>query len=206
MSANHVHPFAHPQPAAAAAATVRPTPSRRAALRFAAGLAALCALSLAARPAVAQVRHGSAIERPRSLRELLERSRRNAHPVVALFSTRGCGWCDAIRREQLAALAREQASHGVLVVEFDLLDDREFDDVPVSGGANDRQPFARSRSPAALSRALGVRIAPTLVFLGVDGELAERLVGYTTPDFYSAYLDERIAKARASLASARHGG
>lgn len=157
-------------------------------------------------PALAGDAHAAPLERPRDLRELLRRSRDTARPIVALFSTAGCGWCEAIRREQLASLAREQATRGVLVAEFDLLDDRAFDGVDASASAVEGRSPADARSPAALARALGVRIAPTLVFLGPDGELAERLVGYATPDFFSAYLDERIGRARLGLASPRRTG
>jgi hypothetical protein len=43
-------------------------------------------------------------------------------------------------------------------------------------------------------------VSPTVVFLGPRGELAERLVGYPSADFYNAYLDDRIARARAAIA------
>jgi hypothetical protein len=46
---------------------------------------------------------------------------------------------------------------------------------------------------------MGVRFAPTVAFLGPDGELAERLLGYQSADFYGAYLDDRIAEAAAKL-------
>lgn len=50
------------------------------------------------------------------------------------------------------------------------------------------------------SRALGVRMAPTVLFMGAGGrELAPRLVGYASPDFYGAYLDQRVAAANAAV-------
>jgi hypothetical protein len=51
-----------------------------------------------------------------------------------------------------------------------------------------------------------VKIAPTLVFLGPDGEIAERLVGYGSPDFFSAYLDDRIDAAKRAIGGARRAG
>ena len=47
-----------------------------------------------------------------------------------------------------------------------------------------------------------VRLAPTVLFLGPEGEVAERLIGYGSPDFFGAYLDQRLAQARAALKSA----
>jgi hypothetical protein len=49
----------------------------------------------------------------------------------------------------------------------------------------------------SLVRAWGVKIAPTLLFVGEGGrELAPRLVGGSLPDFYGAYLDQRIETAQ----------
>jgi len=41
-----------------------------------------------------------------------------------------------------------------------------------------------------------IKVTPTLLFFGVDGkELAPRLEGVSIPDFYVAYLDERLETA-----------
>ena len=45
-----------------------------------------------------------------------------------------------------------------------------------------------------------VSIAPTLLFFGPKGqELVDRMEGGFLPDFYGAYLDERISMARKIL-------
>jgi hypothetical protein len=47
---------------------------------------------------------------------------------------------------------------------------------------------------------LKVTIAPTLVFYGRYGaEVAERLVGIGSNDFYGAYLDQRVEAARKAV-------
>ena len=141
-----------------------------------------------------------------------------------MFSIRGCPWCAAIRREQLNALLREESVRGVRVVEFDLADEGAFDDAgkaapsPATAAKGSAPPSGatgpsagpglvrEAASPAALARLLGVKIAPTLVFLGPDGEIAERLVGYGSPDFFSAYLDDRIETARRAIGAVRRTG
>jgi thioredoxin-related protein len=51
-----------------------------------------------------------------------------------------------------------------------------------------------------LIRRWSVKVAPTVLFFGRAGiEVAERLVGGYIPDFYGAYLDERLRLARAAL-------
>ena len=47
-----------------------------------------------------------------------------------------------------------------------------------------------------------VSIAPTVLFFGRNGqEIADRMEGGYLPDFYAAYLDERLAQARNLLRS-----
>lgn len=121
-------------------------------------------------------------------------------PLVVMFSLRGCPWCDALRREHFAALMAAQASLGVFAIEIDLTDARPF----VAARATDTEPAQslKADSPRELGRLHRVRLAPTVLFLGPEGEVAERLIGYGSPDFFGAYLDQRLAQARAALKSA----
>jgi thioredoxin-related protein len=71
----------------------------------------------------------------------------------------------------------------------------------------DRQPIkdfdGSSVTPEALAAHYRVRFTPTVLFLGPDGkELAERLLGVSSVDFYGAYLDRGIDTARAKLRAA----
>ena len=52
----------------------------------------------------------------------------------------------------------------------------------------------------ALVRQLGIEVAPTVLFYGAGArEVAERLAGSSIPDFYAAYLQDRLAQARAAV-------
>jgi len=125
-----------------------------------------------------------ALPRPASWKAVLAESRATGRPIVLMFSSVGCAWCELVRRDHLRYLARDQQELGVIVVELDLLD---------------RKPFKDGETPADIAKALGVRFAPTVAFLGPDGEVAERLIGYQSADFYGAYLGDRIAEAAAKL-------
>jgi thioredoxin-related protein len=155
--------------------------------------AALLSLALlSAAPIAADGAGRNGLERPASHEAVLREAARDRTVVVALFSLPGCPFCEAIRRDQLRHLAREQAAQRVRVVEYDLTDRRPF------AGTAARSPAPVS--PAALAASLDVRLAPTVAFIGPDGkEIAERLVGYSSPDFYGAYLEQRIAQARERL-------
>ena len=54
-----------------------------------------------------------------------------------------------------------------------------------------------SVSHEQLVQSWGVRVAPSVLFFGPGGvEVAERLTGGYIPDFYGAYLDDRLTRAR----------
>lgn len=154
----------------------------------------------------------SSLPSPRALRPLLQIAADEKLPLIVFFSLKGCAWCERLRREQLLGMLPGIATRGIQLIEFDMQDNRHFDET--SALVNERQaattasqtiqsPISSSQSAAALAQQLKVRVAPTVVFLGPQGEIAERLVGYNSPDFYSAYLDERIEQARAALAKQR---
>jgi len=130
---------------------------------------------------------------PASLAAELGAARGRGRALVVMFSLPGCPWCRLVRQSYLAPLRAE----GQPVVEVDLTGTRAiagFDGAPTTG--------------AQLARALGVRVAPTLLFIGRDGkEVAERLRGVPLPDFYGAYLQQRVEAAnRAAAPAAPYAG
>ncbi len=119
-------------------------------------------------------------------------------PLVLMFSLRGCPWCDALRREHFTTLVASQDRLGVVALEIDLADSQAFSSAPTAPQPV-RPASLLANSPRELGRLHKVRLAPTVLFLGPNGEVAERLVGYGSPDFFGAYLDQRIAQARAAM-------
>ena len=116
--------------------------------------------------------------------------RKTGMPILVLVSIEGCPYCERIRRQHLIPLARE-VRPGVLIREVDMQSTRLI-----------RETAGTSVSQAEWARRHAVRFAPTVLLLGVGGELlAEPLVGASIPDFYGAYLEERIRAAQAKLAA-----
>lgn len=167
--------------------------------------------------------HGASAATGQSLDRIARAAWQSRFPIVLMFSLPGCAWCDALRREHLDGLAARQTQLGVTFIELTLNDQRPFTparpDEPkaatapaASTGASTTPSNETSadanrlwwqlESPTACARALKVRMAPTVLFLGPAGELAERLIGYGAPDFYTAYLEQRIAQARQRLTAA----
>jgi hypothetical protein len=101
----------------------------------------------------------------------------------------------------LRAQRTSSAPPKLALVEFDFTVTSNFE-AAVNPGAS---RIAAPESPRKLAQQLGIKLVPTLLFLGWDKasgefqELAERLVGYGSRDFFSAYLDERIAISQKRL-------
>lgn len=121
-----------------------------------------------------------------SLPEHLARALQQKSPLVVMVSLPGCPFCRIARESYLAPMLREE---NLPIVQVDMLSKqvlRGFD----QGDTTHEQQINR----------WGIRIAPTVLFFGRHGaELAERLVGGYQPDFYGAYLEQRLHAARKSL-------
>lgn len=121
-----------------------------------------------------------------TLDEDLARVVKQGKPLVVMVSLDGCPFCRVVRENFLPSLQREQH---LTVVQVDMRKSTAIKD-----------PQGRRTTHDQLTRTWGIRVAPTLLFFGKNGsEVAERLVGASIPDFYGAYLQERIDKALRSF-------
>ncbi|MGC1443719.1 MAG: thioredoxin fold domain-containing protein [Burkholderiaceae bacterium] len=141
--------------------------------------------------------HGSLETSPAALARFI--SEQPSKLAIVLVSTPGCGFCRLVRQQQLAPLSHDPDYQDVRVFEIQMRDTTAF--VPV---IERFKPLAATNltsisSPAALSQKLDISMAPTVLFIGGSQELSERLVGYASPDFYWAYLAERIDQSRQAL-------
>ena len=123
---------------------------------------------------------------PASLQEALARALEKRSPLVVLVSLEGCPFCKTARENYLAPLQTQQ---NLPVVQLDMRSRQVVQNFKGVQTTHDE-----------LIRSWGVKIAPTVLFFGRDGqELAERLVGAYIPDFYGSYLDERLKLARLTI-------
>jgi hypothetical protein len=108
------------------------------------------------------------------------------NPLVVMVSLEGCPFCKIARENYLGPMRVQQ---GLPVVQIDMRNRLAIKDM--KGAATTQDDLIRS---------WGIKVAPTLLFFGRGGvEVAERMIGGYIPDFYGAYLDERLRVARASL-------
>lgn len=123
---------------------------------------------------------------PTSLQAELAAALKDKLPLVVMASLHGCPFCKVVREHYLAPMRRDT---GQPIVQLD------------TGSAAIVLDFnGRSITHDALLRAWGIKVTPTLLFFGRAGrEAAPRLVGASIPDFYGAYLEERLKTARVNL-------
>lgn len=123
---------------------------------------------------------------PKSMQLALEEALAHDQPLVVMVSLPGCPYCRIVREQHLLPLLNQA---GPRVVQVDLNDKRELRDFSGQRTTHD-----------AWVRQWGVQLAPTVMFFGAQGrEVAPRLSGALLPDFYGAYLEERLAQARRDL-------
>jgi hypothetical protein len=121
------------------------------------------------------------------LRRELQEALLRGQPLVVMASLEGCPFCKLVRDSYLAPL---RAETGQPVVQIDW------------GSAQAVRDFSgAARTHDQLVREWDVTVTPTVFFFGRDAkEAAPKLVGASIPDFYGAYLDERLAVARRLIA------
>lgn len=143
-----------------------------------AGLAALCVAPMTVQAADAP------LPAPASLAGALAAALARSQPLVVMASLQGCPFCQIVRAHYLVP----ELAAGLPVVQIDFRDARSVRDFDGTARTHD-----------ALIKAWRVSVAPTVLFFGRNGrEVAERLTGGDS-DFYGAYLEQRLAQARAAV-------
>lgn len=141
-------------------------------------------------PLQAQARD-TALPIPASLPEAARLAARQGEPLVLLISLTGCPYCELVRRNYLLPARRDG---GLQAWQLNVADSS----TPLTGFDG------KVTTAAAQTKAWKATFTPTVLFLGPQGQmLAEPLVGAAIPDFYGAYLDERLALARRAVVALR---
>lgn len=140
---------------------------------------------VAALSAVAPWGHAAGLPPARNLAAEADLARQRGQPLLVMVSLMGCVYCERVRRSEL--MPRLQA--GQPIVQVDMRSAQMLLDWQ-----------GRSLSHDELVRRWKVGLAPTVLFFGPTGrELAERMEGAYSSDFYGAYLDERLEQSRQRL-------
>lgn len=122
---------------------------------------------------------------PKSLQDELAKAMQLRQALMVMVSLEGCAFCRMARNSHLLPLHRA----GIPIVQLDMRSPQSVLDFQGRASTHDQ-----------LIKRWRISIAPTLLFFGQGGqEIAERMEGGYLPDFYGAYLQERMVKSQKSL-------
>ena len=123
-----------------------------------------------------------------SLLDELHQALATGNPLLVMVSLEGCPFCRVARENYLIPMHDRQ---GLPVVQVDMRSKKLIKNF--QGIMQTHDDWIRS---------MQVRVAPKILFFGRGGvELVERMSGGYIPDFYGAYLDERLRQAKVLVAS-----
>ena len=111
-------------------------------------------------------------------------------PILLFFDRDDCPYCERALREFLVPMSKDP-QWGAQAIYRQVEIDRPKLLVDFNGAKTTHADYARGFS---------IRLTPTIVMVGPHGEtLGDPLVGLLTVDFYSAYLEDTITRAREKL-------
>ena len=110
-------------------------------------------------------------------------SKRSGMPIMVFYMSTGCSYCEDVKDLYLEPMVRSGQYNGRLIIRMVDIDGsdylRDF-----RGKRMDHEEFADDQ---------GASFTPLLKFYDYKGdELVPELLGYTSPDFYLAYLESAI--------------
>jgi len=111
-------------------------------------------------------------------------------PLVLIFSQAGCEFCERLKDEVFYPLLLSgDYDNRVIIREFMI--DEEAPAIDFQGGHIE---------PIRVFQRYGMIVTPTVLIVDGKGrELAERLTGINTVDYYFLYLDQAINRALAKI-------
>lgn len=111
-------------------------------------------------------------------------------PLLLAFRADYCGYCRQLETTYLEPMAQDDKyDKRIMIRRFSLGKSETITDF--NGNKLNADAFAQKYEAS---------LTPTLVFLNAEGEkVAEPLLGYNSPDFYGAYLEQAIATAQTAV-------
>jgi len=151
-----------------------------------AGLLGLFALPLAADDGLQNEPH-TVLPQIDDLQALGEHARQQGVPILLMFASEECPFCERLEAEVLGPMRLAGDDPRRVLLRKVMLET-----------ATELRDFqGRGTTAGELAQRREVDMVPTLYLLDAEGHaLVPKMVGYTSPDFYPAYLDQAIEVAR----------
>lgn len=126
------------------------------------------------------------------LAALAEDARRSGAPILLVFSAEDCDYCERLESEVLGPMRLSGVEPTRVIVRKVMVEDykklRDFQ--------------GHTLSASSYAQRHRVQVTPTIALVNADGEaLVPNIIGYQSPDFYPAYLEQAIDVSREIIAS-----
>lgn len=140
-------------------------------------------------PAAAQAAAG--LVHAKSFKADAQVAARRQVPVMVLFTTPSCPYCDIVKRDYLVPMHKDRAYRNRVIIR----------ELTVNSNAALTAFDGTATTEAAFAAAAKVFVVPTVMVFDPRGEpVGEPIVGLLIPDYYFGYLqaaiEEGLAKAR----------
>jgi len=111
-------------------------------------------------------------------------------PLLLAFEADHCHFCTRLKAEHLQPMNNNEGYTKRILIRTIQMD-----------GGNEIIGFNGDKiSPAELSKQYKAFLTPTMVFLNDKGEeVAKRMLGYNSPDYFGLYLDQAIDAAEKTI-------
>jgi thioredoxin-related protein len=126
------------------------------------------------------------VEQSRDIRADAQLAQTHKLPILLAFTTDYCDYCEQLEEDFLQPMLISGHYQDKILIRKVVVD-ASYRFTDFDGSATYTDQFANHYK---------VRLYPTVLFLDSQGnELAERMVGITTPEMYGGYLDQNIDEA-----------
>ncbi len=110
-------------------------------------------------------------------------SKRDGTPIMVFYMSEDCPYCEEVKGLYLEPMVRSGQYHGRLIIRM----------VDTEGAEYLRDFHGKRMNHEEFADDQGASFTPVLKFYDYQGnELVPELLGYTSPDFYLAYLENAI--------------
>lgn len=129
---------------------------------------------------------------PVNLQKVMQKAENENLPVLMMFSSRYCDYCGYIKRDVLIPMRISGDYENKVIIA--VIENDEADDIIDRHG--------NSVSTDKVAAHYKIQFTPTVIFVNYKGEeIANRLVGLGTEEYYASMVDEAILHARKTISA-----
>lgn len=130
--------------------------------------------------------HSAPLQEADNFEELGEIMREKKIPLLLAFEATHCNYCTRLKAEHLQPMNNNEGYTRRILIRTIQINGKE----KITGFNGEKL------SRSALSNKYKAFLTPTMLFLNDKGEeVAERMLGYNSPDYFGLYLDQAIDAA-----------